>query len=239
MLGGEGLGCDTEGEVSVLRWECGTEGRGRGVALWEDGGMKFIVLLCVYVFALKMRWAFLSSQQLLNSSHPSVTNQIQLEQQKTVKTCADTVQNLPTLPLPFVRPQLTRVIFATSVSQESLKQPLTHDGVLTGRHRAASGSGSKDSNILAEEGEIVKHSSTGVSITQHLRSLQHSGDSVIGTSDYDPSRLKVPKEQWVSLEKRAASGLRGVAMENFKPSLLVMDHTTDNSNTPFCVINGQ
>ena len=183
---------------------------------------------------------FLSSQQqLLNSNHSSVSNQIQLEQQKTVKTCADSVQNLPTLPLPFVRPQLTRVIFATSVSQESLKQPLTLDGVLTGRHRAASGSGIRDSNILAEEGETVKHSSMGASIIQHLRSLQHSGDCVIGTSDYDPSRLKVPQEEWVSLERNAASGLRGVAMENFKPSLLVMDHTTDNSNTPFCVVNGK
>ena len=86
-------------------------------------------------------------------------------------------------------------------------------------------------------------SNSGVTIAQHLRRLQQSGDSsshiIIGASDYDPSRSKVSREEWVLLERNAASGLQGVARENFRPSLLVMDHTTDNSHTPFCVINGK
>ena len=145
------------------------------------------------------------------------------------------------LPLPFVRPQLTRVTFATSVTPESLEQPANLGKESPGRHRAASTSSNKDSNILEEEGEIVKQSrsNSGVTIAQHLQSGDSSSHIIIGASDYDPSRSKVSREEWVSLERRAASGLQGVARENFRPSLLVMDHATDNSHTPFCVINGK
>ena len=135
--------------------------------------------------------------------------------------------------------------FATSVTPESLEQPAHLGSESPGRDRAASNSSSKDSNILEEEGEVVKRSrsNSGVTIAQHLRRLQQIGDSsshiIIGASDYDPSRSKVSREEWVLLEKNAASGLQGVARENFRPSLLVMDHTTDNSHTPFCVINGK
>ena len=131
------------------------------------------------------------------------------------------------------------------MTPESLEQPANLGKESPGRPRAASSSSNKDSNILEEEGEMVKRSrsNSGVTIAQHLRCLQQSGDSssriIIGASDYDPSRSKVSREEWVSLERRAASGLQGVARENFRPSLLVMDHATDNSHTPFCVINGK
>lgn len=62
---------------------------------------------------------------------------------------------------------------------------------------------------------------------------------IIGAQDYDPSRSSASVDEWEKLEMRAAVGSQGVPRENFSPSTLVMDHTTDNSKMTHCVINGE
>ena len=84
-----------------------------------------------------------------------------------------------------------------------------------------------------------------IGIGEHLRSIetqsQHSSSMnlIIGAQDYDPSRSGATANEWEELEMRAATGCEGVQRENFTPSTLVMDCTTDNSKMPNCVVNGE
>lgn len=100
----------------------------------------------------------------------------------------------------------------------------------------------KDSHVIMENLEKNTKIST-LSLAQQWKHIQQSsGDPshlIIGAKNYNPSRWKVSNREWNSLEKRAASGPRGVPRENFKPSVLVMDYTTSNSEMPVCVVNGK
>ena len=163
------------------------------------------------------------------------------------------MSQVPRLPVPFIAPQLTRVTFATAVSPESLESPLRLEPAKVGgrftsednsKSRSTSFGSDKDSNVLLEE-ELQKLSS--VTIGEHMKKQLHtskntSGSSeclIIGASDYDPARLSVSGARWEGLEMRAASGVSGVLHENFTPSTLVVDHSTNNSSMPLCTVNGE
>ena len=88
------------------------------------------------------------------------------------------------------------------------------------------------------------NSSSSLTLGQYLNSKQQqSGSSltnlIIGASDYDPSKMKATKDEWEELEIKAAAGIGGVLHENFHPTVVMMDETSDNSTTPFCVVNGK
>ena len=72
-----------------------------------------------------------------------------------------------------------------------------------------------------------------------LKSNTSSTNLIIGAQDYDPLRSGTSAREWEELEMRAATGCQGVLRENFTPSTLVMDPTTDNSKMPHCVVNGK
>ena len=128
------------------------------------------------------------------------------------------VTSLPSLPLPFVNSRLTRVTFLTGATPDSLNRP----------HPLA---GSDQSN-------------PNTSLGQYLKSKQQqSGNTftnlIIGANAYDPSKMKATKDKWEKLEIQAAAGVGGVLHENFQPSVLMMDESTDNSFTPVCAVNGE
>ena len=201
-------------------------------------------------------------QQLLSSADASVGVQLSLEQNQTSQTCLERIQDVPVLPLPFANPQLTRVTFATGISLESLESEwdpqLTKSqqgNVNMYRNRSRSSPARdgilspgiqdlRDSNVIAESRNRHGSDCRAISSEEWLKRVkQNRGDSsklvIVGASDYDPTRLKCSREgQWVSLERRAAAGLRGVPRENFKPSVLAADRETENSHMPFCVVNG-
>ena len=128
-------------------------------------------------------------------------------------------------------------------------------GALVPNHDLASKS-APDLSQSSSNGPIVSHSgssgshsgpssiSRSLTLGQYLSSKQQqSGSSltnlIVGASDYDPSKMKAKKDEWEELEIKAAAGVGGVLHENFHPSVLMMDETTDNSSTPFCVVNGE
>lgn len=200
-------------------------------------------------------------RQLLSSADASVGVQLSLEQNQTSQTCLERIQDVPVLPLPFANPQLTRVTFATGISLESLESEwdpqLTKSqqgNVNMYRNRSRSSPARdgilspgiqdlRDSNVIAESRNRHGSDCRAISSEEWLKRVkQNRGDSsklvIVGASDYDPTRLKCSREgQWVSLERRAAAGLRGVPRENFKPSVLAADRETENSHMPFCVVN--
>ena len=169
---------------------------------------------------------------------------------------------MPVLPLPFANPWLTLVTFATGISLQSLESEsdpqLTksrQENVNIYRHRSHSSptkdgilspgiQGNRDSNIIAESRNHHECDPRSISSEEWLKRVKQSKDDsskqiIIGVSDYDPAKLNTLKEeQWEFLEMKAAAGLRGVPRENFKPSVLAMDQETDNTRTPFCVLNG-
>ena len=100
----------------------------------------------------------------------------------------------------------------------------------------------RDLNIITDNRghkDNMKHPLMNIS-EQFRCSTRGGGDSlIIGAGDYNPSRCSGSKKEWEALEKRAVAGIRGVIRENFNPSVLVMDHDTDNSHIPLCVVNGK
>ena len=83
-----------------------------------------------------------------------------------------------------------------------------------------------------------------IGIGEHLKNIAtqshtSSMNLIIGAQDYDPLRSGASADEWEKLEMRAATGCQGVQRENFIPSTLVMDCTTDNSKMPHCVVNGK
>ena len=62
---------------------------------------------------------------------------------------------------------------------------------------------------------------------------------IIGARDFNPSQIKGDKKEWRELEVIAARGPQGTPRENFQPSGVMMDQTTDNSHAPLCVVNGE
>ncbi len=76
-------------------------------------------------------------------------------------------------------------------------------------------------------------------IGEYLKSNSNGSNLVLGVSDYDHSKIKATKKEWEKLEKQAAAGVGGVLHENFHPSVLMMDESTDNSAHPVVVVNGK
>ena len=189
-------------------------------------------------------------QQLLSLRDPSaVGDQISIERQRTSQTYAAKVKNVPQLPLPFVKTSLTQVTFATGVSLQSLesfahtKEDKSHK-VHGSIHPTTGSFSTRDSNVITDSKNHEDNTKLPMlTIAERLKYLQqssaNSSELIIGRSDYDPRRSKVMDEEWEVLEKKAAWGPRNVHRENFKSSVLVMDHSTSNSQMPFCVVNGE
>lgn len=87
-------------------------------------------------------------------------------------------------------------------------------------------------------------SASGVkTIGQHLKHLSESsrGSCAVGDHDYQPAEgpETLGVAEWEELEMKAAIGTRGTLHENFRQSIQVMDHDSDNSSMPFTVVNGE
>ena len=211
---------------------------------------KHVVCVCT---CMTLYFSLLSLlQQLLESSdEPSPMDQVDLATQTHV-------DGLPLLPVPFVQSQLTRVTFATAPTKGNLAQPLRLSKNSPTKPRSSSFNTSSqmlvDSNILVEEMNAKARSTSfnlspevslsSTSLSQHLKQLESTSGSssnslIIGASDYDPGRGDSGSKQWEELEMKASVGISGVQHENFQPSTLVMDHSTDNTKMPICVVNGK
>ena len=69
-------------------------------------------------------------QQLLLAENPPVSStplQISLTKPITSQSLVDGVKSIPLLPLPFIKPQLSRVTFTTAASPDSLNRTLSID----------------------------------------------------------------------------------------------------------------
>ena len=168
------------------------------------------------------------------------------------------LQDVPTLPLPLVNSRLTRVTFATKATPPPLKgKPLLPGGgnvISLAKPRASSFNVSATDNNMTKLKNLHTNSQSSedlntaeanlIGIGEHLKSIEtqshtSSMNLIIGAQDYDPSRSGATANEWEELEMRAATGCQGVQRENFTPSTLVMDCTTDNSKMPHCVVNGK
>lgn len=201
---------------------------------------------------------FLLIQQLLQHESSSYGDQVTLDTPTTCHSHIDRLQDVPTLPLPLVNSRLTRVTFATKATPPPLKgKPLLSGGggnVLSlAKPRASSFNVSAaDNNVKLKNLHANSQSSEDLNtveanlmgIGERLKSIESQSHTssmnlIIGAQDYDPSRSGATANEWEELEMRAATGCQGVQRENFTPSTLVMDCTTDNSKMPHCVINGK
>lgn len=193
-------------------------------------------------------------------SPPLHSSQIVLTTPTTSQSHAGGVSNVPILPLPFIRPQLTRVTFTTSPSPERLRQPLSVDtGPLTRSRSSSYREGDQlqappTSSAMSRLDDFfvdtmlskTRSSSTSKAktIEHHLQYMENKGHNssrnfVVGSRDYYTSGGSVGMAEWEGLEREAAAGLRGTLHENFEPSVQVMDRETDNSSMPFTVVNGE
>jgi len=123
---------------------------------------------------------------------------------------ASSARCLPKLPIPFVNTRLTRVTFLTGASPATLSKP----------HPL-----------------VDVHSESQPTLGEYLTSKVQQNHLLLGASDYKHDHNGCG--QWEELEVRAAGGLAGSLHENFKPSVLMMDEASDNSDTPVCVVNGE
>lgn len=180
--------------------------------------------------------------------------QLPLTTPTTSQSDSDIVREVPYLPLPFIKPQLTRVTFTTAASPDSLKRPLALDkGTLTKVRSSSFKDISRSQatrNSLDElriETMVSKSRSSSESgletIGQHLHQLGNSRlNTVVGQSDYKASgtgAAGTTAHQWKELERDAAVGMQGALHENFQQSVQVMDEMSDNLQMPFTVVNGE
>ena len=215
--------------------------------------LKVMLVLMFDIFAI------LLVQQLLQHESSSYGDQVTLDTPTTCHSHIDRLQDVPTLPLPLVNSRLTRVTFATKATPPPLKgKPLLSVGgggnVLSlAKPRASSFNVSTTDNNVMKLKNLHANSQSSedlnttkgnfVSIGERLKSIETQSHTslmnlIIGAHDYDPSRSGAMANEWEELEMRAATGCQGVQRENFTPSTLVMDCTTDNSKMPHCVVNG-
>ena len=197
-------------------------------------------------------------QQLLQHESSSYGDQVTLDMPTTSHSHIERLQDVPTLPLPLVNSRLTRVTFATKATPSPLKgKPLLSAGgnaISLAKPRASSFNVSTTDNNLTKLKNLHTNSQSSedlntteaslIGIGEHLKNIEtqshtSSMNLIIGAQDYDPSRSGATANEWEELEMRAATGCQGVQRENFTPSTLVMDCTTDNSKMPHCVVNGK
>ena len=204
-------------------------------------------------------WIFIHEQQLLQHESSSYGDQVTLDTPTTSHSHMERLQDVPTLPLPLVNSRLTRVTFATKATPPPLKgKPLLSVGsgnaITLSKPRASSFNVSTTDNNMAKLKNLHANSQSSedlntaeanfVGIGERLKKIEtqihtSSINLIIGAQDYDPSRSGANANEWEELEMRAATGCQGVQRENFTPSTLVMDCTTDNSKMPHCVVNGK
>ncbi|CAI8014074.1 Trafficking protein particle complex subunit 8 [Geodia barretti] len=196
----------------------------------------------VYTQALELYrgkgWAL--AELLLSDTDYCAGQQVNLGPESTSLTSADRVQSVPLLPIPFVKNSLTRVIFQTGISSERLRK-LTENSVVEEEE--------KDEEEEEEEegrGREVARPIGGARMRQILQQLTESNTItscrnlkpiMIGARDFNPQTVKGSTEEWRGLEEVAARGPQGTPHENFKPSVVIMDESTDNSRVPHCVVN--
>ena len=201
-------------------------------------------------------------QQLLLSSDLSAStsnsDQIPLTTPTTSQSHASGVWGTPLLPLPFIKPQCTRVTFATGPSPESLQRPLDVERDPqtkprsssfrdTGGHQQSASpfflGGLDDFKVETMVSKSRSSSASGVTtLAQHLGRAgdgEYGRSVVVGSQDYDPTAGNVGMAEWEELEHRAAMGVQGSLHENLMQSVQVMDEHTDNSQMPFAVVNGK
>ena len=198
-------------------------------------------------------------QQLLQHESSSYGDQVTLDTPTTCHSHIERLQDVPTLPLPLVNSRLTRVTFATKATPPPLKGKSLLPGggggnaLSLAKPRASSFNVSttdnkhvmnlKNLHTNSQSSEDLNTTEANlISIGERLRSIETQSSSmnlIIGAQDYDPSRSGATANEWEELEMRAATGCEGVQRENFTPSTLVMDCTTDNSKMPNCVVNGE
>lgn len=145
-------------------------------------------------------------------------------------TSADRVQSVPLLPIPFVNASLTRVVFQTGIGLQQLQKLLTrYDGVEEER--------GNDETVRPLGGgrmkELLQQLIDGGGGSQQPRPL------IIGARDFNPTQMKGSTDEWRELEEIAAGGPQGTPRENFRPSGVMMNQNTDNSDVPLCVVNGE
>ena len=178
-------------------------------------------------------------QLLLSDTDYCAGQQVNLGPESTSLTSADRVQSVPLLPIPFVKSSLTRVIFQTGISSERLRK-LTENSVVEEEE--------KDEEEEEGRGREVARPIGGARMRQILQQLTESNTItsgrnlkpiMIGARDFNPQTVKGSTEEWRGLEEVAARGPQGTPHENFKPSVVIMDESTDNSRVPHCVVNGK
>ena len=185
------------------------------------------------------------------STSSSYSDQIPLTTPTTSQTHVSGVWGTPLLPLPFMRPQSTRVTFTTAPSPESLDRPLDLDLDPKTRTRSSSYrdtgghsqatptilSGLDDLRVETMVSKSRSSSASGVkTIAQHLG---RGNALAVGDRDYNPALGRVGVAEWEELERKAAMGVQGSLHENLMQSVQVMDEDTDNSQMPFTVVNGE
>ena len=167
--------------------------------------------------------------------------QVNLGLNSTSLTSADRVQSVPLLPIPFVKSSLTRVIFQTGVSSERLCK-------LTKNYTTEEGEEEEDEDEETERGREVARPIGGARMKQILQQLTESSSNsssrkinpiIVGARDFNPQTVKGSTEEWRGLEEVAARGPQGTPHENFQPSVVIMNESTDNSRVPHCVVNGE
>ena len=185
----------------------------------------------------------------------SCSDQVTLDTPTTSQSHVDRLSDVPTLPLPLVKSQLTRVTFATKATPPAMGKSLLPAVNITSfsKPRASSFNVSTDHDfdkskrLSSQSSEDLNFNLSRAKVTDigaHLRTIASQSQTssvnlIVGAQDYDPSRGGASTAEWEELEKKAASGCQGVSRENFAPSTLVMDSTTDNSKMPHCVVNGK
>ena len=178
---------------------------------------------------------------LLSDSDYCSGQQVNLGVGSTSVASANRVQSVPLLPVPFINSSSTRVILQTGVASERLRQ------LIKAAHPSESDQGGGEQR--GGEREFARPlSATRIreilqqlleSDTGSTTSREDSKPLMIGARDFNLMQMKGSREEWRCLEEVAARGPQGTPRENFQPSVVVMDESTDNSSVPHCVVNGE
>ena len=179
---------------------------------------------------LECALAAVSLQLLLNDMDYCSGQQVSLGAESTSLTSADRVQSVPLLPIPFINSSLTRVVFQMGVNSQHLRR-LINEATPTETNE---GEGQEVRSLGKEKmREILQQLSETDSGSRDPKPL------IIGARDFNLLQMRGSVGDWRGLEELGARGPRGTPRENFQPCVVVMDHGTENSSVPHCVVNGE
>ena len=195
--------------------------------------MTLILVGSVLTLSLETTWprnvtlnASLSLVQvLLSQSDPTLRQRVRLHPPHSSINSGDNLRGVPSLPLPSVRPQLTRTVLSTGLNSSAFLWINQQESLRVSSSSSSSPSSSPD-NLT---------SATTRSLTRAAKATNE--DLIIGATEYIPSKWRITESAWHCMERVCALGSEQEE-EEFQPAVLFMDRRTDNTDLPSCPMTG-